>query len=112
EFIGIAEETGSLEHMDWQIYERVCQDVPRLGRGPVYTTLNVSPRHLRAPGFDQRLLELMARHEVKPASVRLEVTEGALLDQPAPVPAGHGRLHDAGVQPLYEPHCTTLSQPC
>jgi diguanylate cyclase (GGDEF)-like protein len=109
EFIGIAEETGSLEHMDWQIYERVCRDVLRLARGQTYTTLNVSPRHLRAPDFDQRLLELMARHDVKPASVRLEVTEGALLDQPEMVQACLGRLREAGVLTLLDDFGTGYS---
>src|SRR5690606_36404552 len=53
EFLGIAEETGSLEQMDWQIYDRVCQDIRRLSAGRAYTTLNVPPRHLSAPDFDQ-----------------------------------------------------------
>jgi diguanylate cyclase (GGDEF)-like protein len=109
EFIGIAEETGSLEQMDWQIYDLVCRDIRRLGSGKAYTTLNVSPRHLRAPGFDQQLLELVSRHQVKRGQLRLEVTEGALLEQPDVVQACLGRLRDAGVATLLDDFGTGYS---
>jgi diguanylate cyclase (GGDEF)-like protein len=109
DFIGIAEETGSLEHMDWQVYDLVCRDIRKLSAKKAYTTLNVSPRHLRAPDFDKRLLELMSRHQVKPAHLRLEVTEGALLEQPEEVQACLGRLRDAGVLTLLDDFGTGYS---
>jgi len=109
EFLGTAEETGSLEHMDWQIYDRVCQDIRRLSVGRAYVTLNVSPRHLRAPDFDQRLLELMSRHDVRPTNLRLEVTEGALMEQPEQVQACLGRLRDVGVLTLLDDFGTGYS---
>ncbi len=108
-FLGVAEETGSLELMDWQIYERVCRDIPRLSQAGAYTTLNVSPRHLRAPDFDRRLLELMSRHGVRPASLRLEVTEGALMEQPELVQSCLGRLREAGVLTLLDDFGTGYS---
>ena len=109
DFIAIAEETGSLEHMDWQIYDLVCRDTKRLSAQNAYTTLNVSPRHLRAPDFDQRLLELMSRRGVKPNRMRLEVTEGALLEQPEEVNACLGRLREAGVLTLLDDFGTGYS---
>ncbi|TNJ33093.1 GGDEF domain-containing protein [Arenimonas terrae] len=109
DFIGIAEETGSLEHMDWQVYELVCRDTKRLSARNAYITLNVSPRHLRAPDFESRLLEMMARHAVKPAHLRLEVTEGALLEQPEQVQACLGRLREAGVLTLLDDFGTGYS---
>ncbi len=109
DFIGIAEETGSLEQMDWQVYELVCRDIRRLAAGNAYTSLNVAPRHLRAPGFCERLLELMSRNGVKPGQLRLEVTEGALLEQPEVVQACLGRLRDAGVATLLDDFGTGYS---
>jgi diguanylate cyclase (GGDEF)-like protein len=109
DFIGIAEETGSLEHMDWQVYELVCRDTKRLSARNAYTTLNVSPRHLRAPDFESRLLEMMSRHSVKPAHLRLEVTEGALLEQPEQVQACLGRLREAGVMTVLDDFGTGYS---
>src|SRR5690606_30455540 len=81
----------------------------RLGHQQVYTTLNVSPRHLRAADFDQRLLELMSRHHVKPASIRLEVTEGALLEHPEQVRECLVRLREAGVLTLLDDFGTGYS---
>ncbi|WP_374602003.1 EAL domain-containing protein [Arenimonas sp.] len=109
EFLGTAEETGSLELMDWQLYDLVCRDIRRLSVGRAYTTLNVSPRHLRAPDFDERMLELMSRHGVRPSCLRLEVTEGALLEQPEQVQACLGRLRDAGVLTLLDDFGTGYS---
>jgi diguanylate cyclase (GGDEF)-like protein len=109
EFLAIAEETGSLEQMDWQIYDLVCQDVRKHCAGHTYVTLNVSPRHLRAPDFDRRMLEMMARHDIRPASVRLEVTEGALLEQPDQVQGALGRLREAGVLTLLDDFGTGFS---
>lgn len=109
DFIAIAEETGSLEQMDWQVYELVCRDIKRLASGNAYTCLNVAPRHLRAPGFDERLLELMSRNGVRHGQLRLEVTEGALLEQPDVVQACLGRLRDAGVATLLDDFGTGYS---
>ncbi len=109
DFIAIAEETGSLEQMDWQVYELVCRDIRRLAAGNAYTSLNVAPRHLRAPGFCERLLELMSRNGVKPGQLRLEVTEGALLEQPEMVQACLGRLRDAGVATMLDDFGTGYS---
>ncbi|MCX7034049.1 MAG: EAL domain-containing protein [Arenimonas sp.] len=109
DFIAIAEETGSLEQMDWQVYELVCRDIKRLAAGNAYTSLNVSPRHLRSPGFDERLLELISRNGVKRGQLRLEVTEGALLEQPEVVQACLGRLRDAGVATLLDDFGTGYS---
>ena len=109
EYLSIAEETGSLEQIDWQIYDLVCRDVHHHCSGNTYVTLNVSPRHLRAPDFDTRLLELMERRGVKPANVRLEVTEGALLEQPELVQGCLGRLREAGVLTLLDDFGTGYS---
>ncbi|ODS63871.1 MAG: hypothetical protein ABS41_04275 [Arenimonas sp. SCN 70-307] len=109
EFLGVAEETGSLEQMDWQIYELVCRDIHRLNLGRAYATLNVSPRHLRVADFDQRLLELISRHGVSPQRLRLEVTEGALLEKPEQVRECLARLREAGVLTLLDDFGTGYS---
>ena len=109
DFIAIAEETGSLEQMDWQVYELVCRDIRRLAAGNAYTSLNVAPRHLRSPDFCERLLELVSRNGVRPGQLRLEVTEGALLEQPDLVQLCLGRLRDAGVATMLDDFGTGFS---
>jgi diguanylate cyclase (GGDEF)-like protein len=109
QFIAIAEETGNLEAMDWQVYELACRDATQLCKGDRYLTLNVSPRHLRAANFAPRMLDLLARHHVRPSQLRLEVTEGALLEQPEQVKACLAGLREAGVLTLLDDFGTGYS---
>ena len=109
EFLATAEETGTLPQIDWQIYDQVCCDVRTLGADGRYVTINVSPRHLRAHGFSERLLALLASHEVDPALLRLEVTEGALLENPDQVQICLGQLRAAGIQTLLDDFGTGFS---
>jgi diguanylate cyclase (GGDEF)-like protein len=109
EFLGTAEETGTLSQIDWQIYDQVCCDIRTLGVRGAYVTINVSPRHLRAHSFSERLLTLLASHEVQPSLLRLEVTEGALLENPDQVQLCLGQLRAAGVQTLLDDFGTGFS---
>lgn len=62
-----------------------------------FVTINVSARHLRHLDFDVRLLQLLARTGLSPSRVIVEVTEGALLDNPERVRDTLERLLTAGV---------------
>ncbi len=108
-FLLTAEETGTLPQIDWQIYDQVCCDVRMLGADGRYVSINVSPRHLRAHGFSERLLALLASHEVNPALLRLEVTEGALLENPDQVQLCLGQLRSAGIKTLLDDFGTGFS---
>lgn len=109
EFLAVAEETGNLEAMDWQIYEQVCADLGALVVGGAYVTLNVSPVHLRDKTFAERFLALMDRHHVKPQTIRLEVTEGALLEDPEQVSSCLLILKKLGVNTLLDDFGTGYS---
>ena len=109
DFLSTAEETGILAQMDWQIYDHVCCDMRTLGAQGAYVTINVSPRHLRAHAFSERLLSLLASHEVDPSLLRLEVTEGALLENPDQVQLCLQQLRAAGVQTLLDDFGTGFS---
>ena len=108
-FLETAEETGTLSQIDWQIYDHVCCDIRALSARGAYVTINVSPRHLRAHAFSERLLALLASHEVDPSRLRLEVTEGALLENPDQVQLCLGQLRAAGVQTLLDDFGTGFS---
>ena len=96
-FLRAAEACGVLETLDWQLYESVFRSVPSLLRDGQYVSLNVSPRHFLVHELDERLLALMQRHGVRPEQVRIEITEGALIENPARVGACIDRLRLAGV---------------
>lgn len=78
DFIGLGEDSGLIEAVDWVMYDQVAA---RLAQGVSgYVSINVSPRHFRSPEFADRLLRLLATHRADPAQLRLEITEVALLD--------------------------------
>lgn len=96
-FVRAADAAGLLEAIDWRVYRHTCRAVPTLLATGQYVNLNVAPRHLLAEDFDARLLALLAEHDVAPAQVRIEITEGALMDNPQRAAATLKRLHEAGV---------------
>ena len=97
EFLEVAEETGSVEQIDWQLFEQTCREIGLLGEDSGYVTLNVSPRHFRSPELAQQMLELFDSYHLSHDRIRLEVTEGALLDNPEQVHKTLETLREAGV---------------
>ncbi len=97
DFLAVAEDSGSIELIDWQIYERVLAAIPELANASHYVSLNVSARHFRSPYLAERLLELLDAYKVSADRIRIEVTEGALLENPDQARLTMLRLRDAGV---------------
>jgi diguanylate cyclase (GGDEF)-like protein len=81
EFLGVAEDTGMSEAMDWQIFTQACRDANGLaGSDGAFVSINLSAHHFRNPKLDQRLLGLLAEYAVPASRIRVEVTERALLE--------------------------------
>ena len=78
EFISLGEDSGLIEQVDWLLYEQVVGQLARGGEG--YISVNVSPRHFRAPDFADRLLAMFDAVGADPSRLRVEITEVALLD--------------------------------
>lgn len=95
-FLSVAEENGSIETIDWQMFEHTCAAAAALPADQ-YVTLNVAPRFLRQPGFAERLLGLLKSSGLSPARTRIEITEGAMLDSPDTVQSTLAALGEAGV---------------
>jgi EAL domain-containing protein (putative c-di-GMP-specific phosphodiesterase class I) len=97
DFLAIAEDTGNVEQIDWQIFEQVISAIPALGESQAYVSINVSARHFRSANLTANLLEMLAAYQVPPSRVRIEVTEGALLQDPEHARETMLRLREAGV---------------
>ncbi len=97
EFLNVAEDNGSIEQIDWTLYAAALSKVSHLTRSGGYVSLNVSARHFRNGDLDARLLNLLDKHEVLPSRIRIEVTEGTLLENPDQVRRTLLALRDAGV---------------
>ncbi|MEO5559293.1 MAG: EAL domain-containing protein [Dokdonella sp.] len=96
-FLAVAEESGNVEQIDWQIYEQVFGAISGLRESQAYVSINVSARHFRSPNLTANLLDLLKAYRVPPWRVRIEVTEGALLQNPEQACATMLSLRDAGV---------------
>jgi len=77
-FIGLGEESGLIEEVDWLLYNQVIEELARGGQG--YISVNVSPRHFRSADFADRLLGQMEAAGADPSQLRVEITEVALLE--------------------------------
>ena len=78
DFIGVGEDSGLIEQVDWLVYRRAFQWLARHPDG--YMSINVSPRHFRSDNFAERLLQMLGDAGAEPARLRIEITEVALLD--------------------------------
>ena len=78
-FIGVGEDNGLIEQVDWLMYRRVLEWMAAHG-GDGYVSINVSPSHFRSEDFARRLLDLVSACGADPRRLRIEITEVALLD--------------------------------
>jgi diguanylate cyclase (GGDEF)-like protein len=97
EFLGIAEESGSIEAIDWWMFEHSCALAAARLPCDSYLTINVSPLHFRRADLCQRLRAMLQRTGLAPSRLVLEVTEGSLLDDPEGVRRILAELREDGV---------------
>ena len=78
-FIGVGEDNGLIEQVDWLMYRRVFEWMAVQTDGG-YVSINVSPSHFRSEDFASRLLGLVSACGADPNRLRIEITEVTLLD--------------------------------
>ncbi len=78
DFIGVGEDSGLIEQVDWLLYRHVFRWLARRTEG--YVSINVPPRHFHSDDFAERLLRLLEDAGADPSRLRIEITEVALLD--------------------------------
>jgi sensor c-di-GMP phosphodiesterase-like protein len=97
-FIPLAESSGRIEPMTWQILTTALHELqPRLKRDKTFKmSLNVVPRHLLSDGFIDTLREIVAEAKVSPRQIILEVTERDEMPDLQKASMIVGQLHDYG----------------
>lgn len=78
DFIPILEQEGSICHLDFYVFNTVCQDIHQwveMGIPPVRISINISKRHLKNPNFANDVLAVMAKHKVDSKYIEVELTE-------------------------------------
>ena len=107
EFIGVGEDSGLIEQVDWLLYERVIGWLRQHREG--YVSINVSPRHFRSDDFADRLLRLLDDAGADPHRLRIEITEVALLDDAPRALRTLNTLRERGVLALLDDFGTGFS---
>jgi diguanylate cyclase (GGDEF)-like protein/PAS domain S-box-containing protein len=87
-FVPMAEELGLIDALGTWILQQVCQQFSVWKRqypeaGLDYVTVNVSSRQLMQQHFLRIVEQALEKSGLKPRDVRLEITETALMDNPA-----------------------------
>lgn len=84
DFVPVAEETGLIVELGYQILEQACQDAVKfqhlLGE-PVYMAVNISPRQFRDIELVEAIRAILQRTGLNPHQLELEITESTLMEQ-------------------------------
>jgi diguanylate cyclase (GGDEF)-like protein len=84
EFIALAEETGLIIPLGEWVLESACARLAgwaaRAETAALTMSVNVSARQFRHPGFIGQVLGVLARTGANPYRLKLELTEGLLID--------------------------------
>jgi diguanylate cyclase (GGDEF)-like protein len=97
QFIGPAEQTGLIGPLTRFVLQEAatqCQAWQRAGV-PLRTSVNLSARNLHDPGFSKQVAEIVDRCGINPACLEFEITESAIMMNPAfamEVLAGFNRM--------------------
>ncbi len=97
DFLAVAEDSGSIEPIDWQMFEATCKRMGPLVESGAYVCINVSARHFRLETFPEQILGMVERCGIDSRFLRLEVTEGTLLENPEQIRRTLEKLRFDGV---------------
>lgn len=101
EFIPIAEDSRLINELGRQVLCAACQQLAdwtaAMPERPLSVTVNVSPRQLSDPAFITEVQSIIKKTGVSGASLCLELTESALMNQGAELIAVIDQLHKLGI---------------
>jgi len=99
-FIPLAERTGLINHLTtWVVAAALRQGAAFDAAGfPLELSVNLSARNLSAPGFSSGLLQQVSQATFPLEHLTLEITETAIMADPARAKAVLGELRAAGIQ--------------
>jgi len=100
EFIPLAEHSGLMYRLTEFVIDTALAQAAQWWRSglPVPVAVNVSARDLHSPLLAQAVATGLARHQLPPHAIRLELTERILSAEPARLDASLRALHSMGVR--------------
>ncbi len=79
-FIPLAEKSGLIVPLGAWVLETACAEAAKWER-PAFLSVNMSPLQFRQPDLPQQVADVLRRTGLPAARLKLEVTEGLLLDE-------------------------------
>jgi predicted signal transduction protein with EAL and GGDEF domain len=100
EFIPVAERMGLIKPLTLYLVERAGRDAELMRQAGISLPIavNVSMRNLLDKQFPEMLESVMARHGPPAEMLKLEITESAVMAEPARVLETMSRLRSAGIR--------------
>ncbi|MDQ3642615.1 MAG: bifunctional diguanylate cyclase/phosphodiesterase [Actinomycetota bacterium] len=103
EFVPLAERTGAIVALGAWVLGTACRQAAawqaaRAGQKPLVVSVNVSAHQLDEPTFVVTVSQILADTGLDPSSLCLEVTETAVMSNPAGVQQAGRALRDLGVR--------------
>ena len=102
EFIPLAEEIGLIEPLGNWVLEEACRQIAawnsRNNRPPVSVNVNLSPKQLCAPDFAARVGQILARTGANASSLKLEITENAVMENSTAAIRTLNHLREMGIE--------------
>ncbi len=102
-FVPLCEESGRIVRLDRWVFSRVCRQMDDWKRSlgehallPV--NVNVSAIQVTQPDFVDYYLAMLARYDIEPEWIHIEITETALMDDRGVAAANLQALRDQGIQ--------------
>jgi len=96
EFIGLAERTGRIVALGLWVLREAAREAARWPE--LIVGVNASRLQLGSPGFVDDVARVLAEHGIAPARFTIEVTETALMEDPAAAESTLQALRDLGVR--------------
>jgi diguanylate cyclase (GGDEF)-like protein/PAS domain S-box-containing protein len=103
EFVSIAEDSGLIEPIGRWVQERACRQTLewhqlRPDARPLDVAVNLSARQVAHRDLPDAVEEVIARTGLDPVHLRLEITEGVLVEESATAISSLQRLNELGVR--------------
>lgn len=109
--VALAEHTGLIGSLTYWVLDRALASAARWHRDgrPLNLAVNLSVHNLRDHGFQQQVRECLASHRMPPETLTLEITEHAMMANPADAIAVLRELDVMGVRLAVDDYGTGFS---
>lgn len=101
EFIPLFEANSSIIELDLYIFELSCALLRKWineSKSPIPLSVNISKLHLQKTNFFKKYRKILAKYDIPPEYIELEITESILTENPAVLKAAIAEIHGAGMR--------------